>query len=167
MGIIMDDDQNSVSSSIGLSDLLRGFTVFNLVTLTVEKFISNNISTKNHVVSQSSPVVTRDEITNQLQERHNSLHSREDTSKHSFHITDLTGGDFRFRLKQTSQEYQKNNSFMDWNEWAQTNPLEARNICLEADYFYGNSNILPVDWSSIVEKWGKAGSRGDATLDDN
>merc|ERR1711869_144255 len=81
--------------------------------------------------------------------------------------------DFRQRLQRISNDWiVKNNSSLDWNSWARANPREARDMCLEADYFFGSSNVLHKDWSSIVAKWGNIPSpvggdvRGDAKLDD-
>lgn len=59
----------------------------------------------------------------------------------------------------------RNDNTIEWEEWARRNPDKARDICLEAEYFYGDSNVLPKDWAPILEKWDKA-TRGDAVVDD-
>jgi len=59
----------------------------------------------------------------------------------------------------------KNNNSLEWNEWAMRNLTEARDICLEAEFFYGEGNILPINWAPVIEKWDKE-AKGNIVIDD-
>merc|ERR1712046_376717 len=69
----------------------------------------------------------------------------------SFKLSDHIFSSFHDRLKENHREWNyKNDNSQDWNEWAKRNPRRARDICLEAEYFYGDGKILPEDWNDIV-----------------
>merc|ERR550514_1765824 len=75
-------------------------------------------------------------------------------------------GNFSHKLNKVAAKWScLTNSSLDWNEWSRSNPREARNACLEAEYFYGNGNVLPKDWTDIIEKKWDSKSRGDAQID--
>merc|ERR1711862_488357 len=84
----------------------------------------------------------------------------------SFKLTEHIFSNFHDRLKKSRREWNyKNDNSRDWNEWANRNPGRARDICLENEYFYGESKTLPKSWEVVIEKWDKM-TRGDLVIDD-
>merc|ERR1712224_1192331 len=68
--------------------------------------------------------------------------------------------------KETREKFfHMNDNSLMWDEWAKRSPDAARDICLEAEYFYGDGNILPKVWAPVLEKWEEA-ARGDALIDE-
>jgi len=71
-------------------------------------------------------------------------------------ITDFVLSGFRNRMQKAHADWiVRNNSSLEWNEWARRNPSKARDICLEAEYFYGDGLILPRSWDDAIEEWKK------------
>merc|ERR1711976_982675 len=58
-------------------------------------------------------------------------------------------------VKRSNKAYEKwlnkNDNSLEWNDWARKNPNRARDICLEAEYFYRKGKKLPSDWSVIAQ----------------
>merc|ERR1712167_11556 len=80
-------------------------------------------------------------------------------------LCDIIMPGFSQRLERAKDEWlYKNDSSLAWKEWACRNPEKAREICLEAEYFYGNGNILPKDWAPLLAKWDTT-TRGDTLID--
>merc|ERR1712124_13240 len=166
----MDGNTNvEMQPTTGLLYLVGGFAMFNSLLIIAENFVSDKIKFNEYMPRKLSHVDSYNNngpcTTNVGNQRiyYKSAH------RPSTPITDLFLMDYRYRIDQTETDwYSRNNSSLTWNEWARTNLQEARNICIEAEYFFGNSNILPKDWSSIVEKWGNISDdvKGDVRLDD-
>merc|ERR1712070_1215516 len=137
--------------------LIGGLVVFNSVMLISEKIFMNGRESE----------MPRPLMCHKIEQRDTDceLLSPSSPSTPRAYIGGMTS--FRSRIEQTKANwYSYANTTLDWNEWARTNLQEARDICIEADYFFGNSNVLPRDWSDVVEKWEKIGVCGDAELDD-
>merc|ERR1712224_800 len=121
----------------GLLYLVGGLATFNSIVIVAEKLTQNKTVTKGNAINY-------DQIGPKQRDLENLLSPCKATTRPLTPLSNLFLGDFHSRLEQKNNNwYLRNNSFLDWNDWARTNPQEARDICIEADYFFGNNNVLP------------------------
>merc|ERR1719453_842424 len=159
-------DQNEQITA-GLRQLIGGLFVLSSTLFAIENIISHTFPLGSHVIKNPSAVSTnskRFDFINDIRMKKQKIRDG-DTSICSPLCSSLLPV-FALRLEKISKMHSlETNNVMSWNEWARRNLVQARNICLEADYFYGTSNVLPKDWSNMVEQW-ESTSCGDCLIDD-
>merc|ERR1712224_250255 len=159
----MDWGIHNEQPDVGLLYLVGGFTVFNSILLATEKIFSNKICP---VPIETKIVLNKTPTKNPIKDIVKLRGPHPPTSMPLTFISGLFFANFCSKLEQTTNNwYVRNDTSLSWNDWVRLNPEKARDICIEADYFFGNSNVLPGDWSNIIEKWEDM-SRGDARIDD-
>jgi hypothetical protein len=142
----------------GLLKLGGGIAIINAMMLGIDycfKEQYNSLTVK--------PIKFEKEKISSAIEHEKNIHYREFSNKKTEQsinaINDIVLFGFNKRVQKVYHDWMsKNNNSIDWNEWARRNPSIARDICLEAEYFYGEGLILPRSWDAIIAEWKKANS---------
>merc|ERR1712176_1532838 len=92
------------------------------------------------------------------------INSNDKKRKNHFILSDFVLPGLHKRINKARKEWLiKSDNSLNWNDWAKINPNTARDICLEAEYFYGDSKILPIDWKEVINASNKS---CEAVIDD-
>eukprot|EP00747_Dinoflagellata_sp_TGD_P150094 gnl/TRDRNA2_/TRDRNA2_177077_c1_seq1.p1 gnl/TRDRNA2_/TRDRNA2_177077_c1~~gnl/TRDRNA2_/TRDRNA2_177077_c1_seq1.p1 ORF type:complete len:191 (-),score=6.09 gnl/TRDRNA2_/TRDRNA2_177077_c1_seq1:258-830(-) len=140
--------------------------VVNITLTGVERLAASSSNTRN-IQLDYDPAKIYNEIQKQksIEEKEIKKENKGERESPSAILTKCLFPNFQNRLEEARQVWNyKNDNSKDWNEWANRNLEKARDICLEAEYFFGDGKILPKTWEKTLDGWNDH-SKGDASID--
>merc|ERR1712093_20766 len=145
----MDFFKNQISNDDGLLRFGGGIALINAVLLGAEHLFKPrdenfNLCGHKYIPLQfPTPNINKSDHCNDILAHDTNFYQTKNTTG-KLYLSELLIPGYSRRINKARERWQTiNNNSLEWNEWAKLNPNAARNICLEAEYFYGDGKILP------------------------